>query len=98
MRKSKQYFIIGIVCAIFVAVAVLNFFIGVKPHNAHYIRLEVNPKVEFITDINNIVTSYMPLNNEAYELLIGEDFIGLEIGKASEKFCAAFPFILAKRL
>lgn len=86
MKKSKQYFIIGIVCAIFVAVAVLNFFIGVKPHNAHYIRLEVNPKVEFITDINNIVTSYMPLNNEAYELLIGEDFIGLEIGKASEKF------------
>lgn len=86
MKKSKQYFIIGMVCAVFVLIAVLNFFIGVKPLNAHYIRLEVNPKVEFITDKNNIVTSVMPLNNEAFELLIQENFIGLEIEKASEKF------------
>jgi len=86
MKKSKQYFIIGMVCAIFIGVAVLTFFIGVKPHNAHYIRLEVNPKVEFITDRDNTVTSVMPLNNEAFELLIQEEFVGLSIDKASEKF------------
>lgn len=86
MKKTKQYFIIGMVCAIFIGVAILNFFVGVKPHNAHYIKLEVNPKIEFITDRNNIVTSIMPLNEEAYELLIQENFTGLSIEEATEKF------------
>ena len=96
MKKSKQIFFIVFVCVLFLATAVFTFFNGVKPHSAHYIKIEVNPKVEFLTDMHNTVTSVMPLNEEAKELLVLEEFIGLGISEATEKFidlCAQANYI-----
>lgn len=96
MKKSKQIFFIVFVCILFLATGIFTFFTGVKPHSYHYIKIEVNPKVEFLTDMHNKVTSIMPLNEEAKELLVLEDFKGLDISKATEKFidlCAQANYI-----
>lgn len=86
MSKAKQVLTIIIVIAFFIGVALFVLFNGVLSHDAHYVKIEINPKVEFITDGNNKVTSVMPLNEEALVLLVQENFIGLDVDLACKDF------------
>ncbi len=72
------------------------FYNGSRMLNSHYVRLEVNPKVEFLTNSDNIVDSVYPVNQDAYDLIIGEQFVGLPISEAVTKFltlCAKAGYI-----
>ena len=87
MKKSHEIFTIIsiIVFAIIVAVGVY-IKDGVEMRNTHFFRLEINPKIEFMTGADNVVDSVYPVNAEAYSLVIGEDFVGLKIDEAVQKF------------
>ena len=95
MKKKELFTII----AILTFVAGIGLFIalsGIKANNNRYVRIEVNPKVEFITDMQNNVISYLPINDEAKILLCDEDFIGMKVYNASLKFvdlCAQANYI-----
>ncbi len=96
MKKGKEILTIVSILIFVAIVGVLVTFNGVKAHNNHYVRVEVNPKVEFITDANNNVISLMPINNEAKTLLVQEKFIGMKVYDACEKFvdlCAQANYI-----
>ena len=86
MDKTKEIITIAFVFAFFVAAGGFTYFYGVKSHDLHYIRLEVNPKVEFITSDDNKVLTVYPVNDHAKMLLTDEEFIGLDIKEACEKF------------
>lgn len=86
MYKTKEILTIVFVFAFFIGAGVLTYFYGVKSHETHYIRLEVNPKIEILTDSSNIVTSVFAVNEEAETLIINEKFIGIDITEACEKF------------
>ena len=96
MKKGKEILTIVSILVFVAIVGVLVAFNGIKAHNNHYVRIEVNPKVEFITDANNNVISLMPINNEAKTLLVQEKFIGMKVYDACEKFvdlCAQANYI-----
>lgn len=86
MSKVGEIFTIIGVIALFVVMAVAFGFSGVKNGGYNYVKLEVNPKVEFLTDKHDKVISVFPINHEAKELIIGEDFIGLSAEDAAKKF------------
>ncbi len=86
MSTVKQYITLGIVALIFVAAGLLLYFVGIKSHNIHYVRLEVNPKVEILTNRNNVVTHIMGENEAGKEVLMQEKFVGLKIEEACKKF------------
>ncbi len=97
MKKSHQFIVIGITIlfAVIAGVCVI-FYNGSRMLNSHYVRLEVNPKVEFLTNSDNIVDSVYPVNQDAYDLIIGEQFVGLPISEAVTKFltlCAKAGYI-----
>ena len=86
MKKSKEIFTI---VAILIFVLGIGLFIGlngIKDHNNHYVRIEVNPKIEFITDAHNNVISYVPINEEAKIIVCQESFKGMKIEDACLKF------------
>ena len=85
MKKKEVFTIV----AILIFVAGIGLFIalsGIKANNNRYVRIEVNPKVEFITDMQNNVITYLPINEEAKVLLCDENFIGMKVYDASLKF------------
>lgn len=86
MAKLKE--IVYIVLAI-LALVVLSLVLGLngtKNVDYRYVMLEVNPKVEFLTDKNDMVVSVYAINNEAKELLAGENFVGEKVCDAATKF------------
>lgn len=96
MKKIKQFGIIVMVVVVFVSAGIVAIVLGSRGSHMHYVCLEVNPRVEFITDKSHKVTSLKPLNAEAKELLIQEDFLGTNINDAVEKFltlCAKSGYI-----
>lgn len=97
MKKSHQIIFVGLVIATFVAIAVWVYFAeGVDMRNTHYIRIELNPKVEFLTSDNNVVKTIYPVNMEAEMVVAGEEFVGLDITDAVTKFldlCAKMGYI-----
>lgn len=86
MNKTKEFLTIAFVFVFFIGAGVFTYFYGVKSHDYHYIRLDVNPKVEFITDDKNKVLTVCPVNEQAKFLLADEEFVGLDIKEACEKF------------
>lgn len=95
-RKLTQIAIIGCVVAIVVIAGITILLRGIKSHDTHYVLLEVNPKVEILTDHRNTITSILPMNDEAEILLIQENFIGMDISEACTKFinlCAMAGYI-----
>ena len=96
MKKGKEIFTI---VAILIFVFGIGLFValnGIKAHNNHYVRIEVNPKIEFITDAYNNVITYTPINEEAKILVCQENFIGMKVQDASLKFvelCAMANYI-----
>lgn len=59
---------------------------GSRASHTHYVCLEINPRIEFLTGSDHKVKSLKPLNTEAKELLIDEEFVGLPMQEACEKF------------
>lgn len=86
MKKLSE---IGAFIFIFVIIisAILTIIIsGNRASHTHYVCLELNPRVEFLTDSQHNVKSLKPLNTEAKELLIDEEFVGLPMTDACDKF------------
>ena len=78
--------IVSIIALIIASAGIVVALKGVKSSDTHYIQLEVNPRIEILTNKKNKVTSVLPLNKEAKEIMIEENFIGLSIEDATEKF------------
>lgn len=86
MKNIKQMGVIILVIVVFLGAGISAILLGTRSTHVHYVCVEVNPKVEFLTDKKHKVTSFMPLNQEAKELLIQEQIVGLKIEDAVEKF------------
>ena len=86
MGKISQILIVVFVVAIFVGSAIWFGFSGVINGEYNYVKIEVNPKVEFLTDKNDKIISVFPVNEEAKELLINENFIGQNVKDGAKKF------------
>lgn len=84
--KISEILTIVIVLGIFLTMALIFSFTGVKNLDYNYVKVEVNPKVEFVTTKHNRILTVYPINNEAKELLINEDFIGLNVKEGVTKF------------
>lgn len=86
MKKFGEWFSIIFVLTIVVAAVLAVIISGDRSTHMHYVCIECNPRVEFITDDNHNVKSFKPLNQEAKELLIGEEIIGLPMEDVTIKF------------
>lgn len=96
MKKSKEILTIVVILILVVGVGIFIGLRGIKSHNNHYVRIEVNPKIEFITDAHNKVLTYVPINEEAKIIVCQEEFKGLNIEEACSKFiqlCAKTNYI-----
>lgn len=86
MNKCGEIFTIIGVIVVFVISAVVFGFTGTKNGGYNFVKLEVNPKIEFLTNRKDKIISIMPINSEAKELIIEENFVGLKIEEGVEKF------------
>lgn len=78
--------IVSLVALIIASAGIIIELKGIKSNDTHYVQLEVNPRIEILTNKKNKVTSVLPLNEEAREIMVEEEFIGLTIEEATEKF------------
>ena len=86
MSKLKEIlYIVGVVL-VFVALSLVLGLNGTKNVDYRYVMLEINPQIEFLTDKHDRVVSVFALNNEAKELLAGENFVGEKVCDAATKF------------
>ena len=98
MKKFGEYFAIIFVLTIVVGAVLVVIISGDRSTHMHYVCIECNPRVEFITDDNHCVKSFKPLNQEAKELLINEEIIGLKMEDVANKFlnlCAKAGYLKA---
>lgn len=86
MKSAKEIITIVLVVAVFIGVAAAFSFTGTKNGGYNYVELEINPKIEFLTDGKENVISVYPINDDAKELIIGEQFEGLKIDEAVKKY------------
>ena len=86
MKKFSEIGAIILVLSIVVSAVLVIIISGTRASHVHYVCLEVNPRVEFLTNSKHKVESIKPLNDEAHTLLIDEEFVGLEIEEACDKF------------
>lgn len=86
MKKLNEAFAIVFVLSIIVSAVIVIIVTGNRADHTHYVCIEVNPRIEFLTDSKHNVKSLKPLNQEAKELLIDEEFVGLKIEDATTKF------------
>lgn len=86
MVKFKQFLWVALIVGVFVGFSLFLGFTGAENLDYNYVKVEVNPKVEFLSDTKNNVTSVFALNNEAKQLLAGEEFVGMKIEMATKKF------------
>ena len=96
MKKLSEVFIIILVITVMLSGAIAFVVMGSRSTHTHYVCLEVNPRVEFLTDAKHKVKSLRPINQEAKELLINENFVGLNMEDACNKFlelCARAGYI-----
>lgn len=86
MKKLSEigaFIFIGVIIISAVVAIILS---GSRASHVHYVCLELNPRVEFLADSHHKVKSIKPLNVEAKELLIDEEFVGLPMTEACNKF------------
>ena len=96
MEKKRTIITVIAVLAIFIGVAAYFIVNGMVAMDGNYVFVEINPKIEFVTNRSYVVTSYKPTNQEAQELVIQETFIGLDVKDAVVKFvdlCARANYI-----
>ncbi len=85
MVKFKQILWVAGVVAVFVVLSILMGFNGTENLDYSYVKVEVNPQVEFISDNKNNVVSVYALNNDGKVIIANEDFVGLKIEDAVTK-------------
>lgn len=96
MKKGGQIAVIVMVVFIMLSGAITFLLMGVRAGDKHYVCIEINPRVEFLTNRDKEVTSFKPLNEEAKTLLIDEEIVGLPVTEATVKFvdlCARAGYI-----
>ncbi len=86
MKKLSEVGALVFVFVVVISTVVVVIMSGSRAGHTHYVCLEINPRIEFLTDSKHKVKSLKPLNQEAKELLIGESFLGLNIEDACDKF------------
>lgn len=86
MSKVWQIVTIILVVIILIALGVGLGFSGVKNGEYDYVKIEINPKIEMLTDRHHNIVSIFPLNKEAKELIINEEFVGLKVEEGVKKF------------
>ena len=87
MKKSHQIIFLSIAILLFVAIALVVYFSeGVGMRSSRYYRLDTGVAIEFLTDSDNIVDTVYPVDEDARLIVIGEEFVGLHIDKAVEKY------------
>ena len=84
-KKGELIFVIGVI-VVFLLTAIAFGFSGVKNTQFSYVKLEINPKVEFVLNKQNKVASVCAINSEARQVLINEQFEGLGLTDAVTKF------------
>lgn len=83
MKKT----IVAVLIAVLL-VGVVFSFAGCKDKTqvaTSYVSMDINPSVELVLDQNNNVISYKCENEDALLMLYGENIIGLNVEKASQK-------------
>lgn len=98
MKKFGEYFAIIFVLLIVISAVIVILISGDRSAHIHYVCIECNPRIEFLTDDNHKVKSFKPLNQEAKELIIDEELIGLRMEDATDKFlnlCAKAGYLKA---
>lgn len=96
MKKLSEVGALVFVFVVVISAVIVVIMSGSRASHTHYVCLEVNPRVEFLTDSKHKVKSLKPLNQEAKELLIGENLLGLDIEDACDKFlnlCASSGYL-----
>ena len=86
MGKFKEIIYVVCVVAVLIAVSLILGFSGTKNAEYNYVKLEINPALEFLCDGSGKVVTMFPVNAEAKELIIAEQFVGLKAEDASKKF------------
>ncbi len=86
MKKIGEIAIVVLIIVIMISGGLTFVFLGTRADNTHYVCIEVNPRVEFLTNSKKKVESVKPLNDEAHTLLIDEQFEGMDIVEAAQKF------------
>ena len=83
MKKS----VVAILIAVLLVGTIFSFA-GCKETKqvaTSYVSMDINPSVELVLDQNNNVISYSCENEDALLMLYGENIIGLNVDKASQK-------------
>ncbi len=95
--REKKWFI-GVISL--VLVIGLGVFFALRSNNlgepVTYVSLSVNPEIEFTVDSRNRVVSVEAINADAEQIVLNEDFIGMDIEDAAQRFtqhCIELGFI-----
>ncbi len=64
----------------------MALLLGARADDTYYVCLEVNPRVEFLTNSKGKVKSVKPINEDAKILLINEDFVGKDMADVAVKW------------
>ena len=96
MEKKNTIILLSILTLLVIAIGITIVLNGAISIDSNLVMIEVNPKVEFVVDKDNIVTSYSAVNPEAKILLVQENYIGKKIDEAVPHFlglCAKANYI-----
>ena len=85
MKKTAVASIVVVVMIIGIVLSFGGCQQDKTPVATSYVSMDINPSVELVLDQNDNVISYSCENEDALLMLYGENIIGLNIEKASEK-------------
>lgn len=83
--RTKEAIVIGVIILLFIVVGVAVGVTGASNGGNNFVRLEVNPIIEFIAKKDKIV-SIRGVNEEGKILLADEDFLGLTMKEGVTKY------------
>lgn len=86
MKRFSEIGAFILVLVVIVSAIVTIIISGNRTTDTHYVCIELNPRIEFLADKEQNVKSYKPLNQEAKALISEEEFIGLKMTDACDKF------------
>lgn len=86
MSKVGQIFVIILVAVVLICGALIFLLMGTHADDKFYVCLEINPRIEFLTNRKGIVTSYKPLNEDAKVLSVDEEFVGKGINDVTSRW------------
>jgi hypothetical protein len=71
---------------VLIIISLILSFTGTKNADYNYVKLEINPAIEFLCLSNGKVATVCPLNAEAKMVVSNETFVGMGVDNAAEKF------------